>query len=284
MHSLKKVTMSKSNYDPNYVEQYYDADPELEWNRLVRSPTDEIQLYIHNYYLHKYIKPECRVVEIGAGPGRFSKTLDEIGCTIVVTDISSGQLKANKVKAKEHGFAKSIEQWIKADVCEMPQLSSESFDAVIAYGGALSYVFERADDAAKECHRVLKANGVFLLSVMSLWGTMNRYLGAVFDIPIQYNREIVGTGNLTPETEPENRHRCHMFRADELHSLLARNRFNVIGMSASNSISTNQNETIDKIRQDPERWKALLEFEVEASASTGNTEAGTHIIAVAKKE
>lgn len=275
--------MGKNNYDPNYIAQYYDADPEREWQRLVRAPSEEIKLHIHNHYLRKHITPGSRVLEIGAGPGRFTQTLHELHCRIVVSDISTGQLAANQAKAAELGFAASVDQWVQADICAMSQFQSDSFDAVVAYGGPLSYVFEEAGVATRECWRLLKPEGVFLLSVMSLWGTLHKFFVSAMELPIANNQAIIQTGNLTPTTEPGNRHPCHMFRADELRALLTDNGFDLIALSASNSISANHGEALERIRTDPELWSALLAFEIEASASPGYVEAGTHLIAAAGK-
>ena len=275
--------MIASNYNPNYVEKYYDEDPEKEWLRLVQSPAEEIKLHIHNHYLRTHLSAGMRVLDIGSGPGRFTKTLHEIGCGIVVGDISSRQLDANKAKAEEFGFAASVEKWLKVDICDMAELETESFDAVVAYGGPLSYVFEHAHDAIRECSRILKLNGLLFASVMSLWGSLNRFFSAVMDLPIDNTRKIVRTGNITPETEPSSRHYCHMFRADELRNLIETSGFQMITLSASNSISTNHDEKLAAIRENSALWNALLNLEVQAGVSPGYLEAGTHMLAIAKK-
>src|SRR2546422_4028345 len=49
---------------------------------------------------------------------------------------------------------------------------------------------------------VLKPGGVFLASVMSLWGTLHRHLAALEDLPVWSTNNIVETGDLTPENDP----------------------------------------------------------------------------------
>jgi hypothetical protein len=102
-------------------------------------------------------------------------------------------------------------------------------------------------------------------------------------LPVQNNRAIVRTGDLTPDMDPSSQHFCHMYRADELRNLLQSGSFQVVALSASDSLSATHGETLAGIREEPALWNALLELELEASASSGYLEAGTHLIAVAKK-
>ena len=272
------------SYDPLRTSQHYDAYGLSEWERLVRSPLEEIKLYIHNHYLRAYLSPGSRVLEIGAGPGRFTQTLHTLGCRVLVTDLSEVQLELNRQKAEELGFAQAVEGWQRLDVCEMAAIASDAFDAVVCYVGPFSYVFERADRAVQECARVLKAGGMLLSSAMSLWGTAHAFFGGVLAIPLDLNRQILRTGDLTPKTQPDSTHHCHMFRADEYRALHQRNGLHVVCMSASNTLSTGWDEKLKDYRADPALWEFILESELEASAQPGYLDGGTHILTEASKE
>lgn len=272
------------SYNPGYTAQYYDDYGLTEWERLVRSPLEEIKLHIHNHYLRTYVPTGSRVLEIGAGPGRFTQTLHTIGCRVLVTDLSDVQLALNRQKADELGFAAAVEGWRRLDVCNMAEVASETFDAVVCYGGPLSYAFERADRAVQECARVLNPGGVLLSSAMSLWGTAHAFFGGVLNIPLDLNREILRTGDLTPVTQPDSSHYCHMFRADEYRAIHERNGLQVLCMSASNTLSTGWEEKLKQYRDNPVLWEAILEMELEACAQSGYLDGGTHILVVARKE
>ena len=270
-------------YDPNRTAQYFDSFGLGEWERLVRSPSEEIKLYIHNHYLRRYILPGSRVLEIGAGPGRFTQTLHALGCRVLVTDLSTEQLALNRQKAHELSFVAAVEGWLQLDVCDMALIESESFDAVLCYGGPFSYVFERADHAVQECARVLKPGGVLLSSAMSFWGTAHAFFGGVLDIPLELNRAILRSGDLTPETQPGSSHHCHLFRSGEYRALHERNGMQVLCMSASNALSTGWEETLQRCRSDPALWEFILEMELQACAESGYLDAGTHILVAARK-
>jgi SAM-dependent methyltransferase len=189
-------------YDRPAVAAYFDQLAEGEWQRYDKHALGAVHEHIHNGYLERFVSRGSRVLEIGAGPGRFTQTLHGLGCRIMVADISDVQLALNRRYGSEYGFAKSVEAYEKLDICDLTTLPAASFDVVVAYGGPLSYVFERRDDAVESCRRVLKSGGGLLASVMSLWGTLHRHLAALKDLPLWSTKSIVATGDLTPENDP----------------------------------------------------------------------------------
>ena len=157
-----------SKYSPQWVANYFDDDSENEWERLIKTPTSEVKLFIHTHYLKEYIRSGDLVLEVGAGAERFTQIIVELGARVVVADISENQLKLNQRYAEELGFNKGIENWLQLDICKMKQLENARFDAVVCYGGLLSYVFDKRNIALQEMLRVLKPKGRVLISVMSL--------------------------------------------------------------------------------------------------------------------
>ena len=155
---------------------------------------------------------------------------------------------------------------------------------MVAYGGPFSYVLDRRDTALSECLRVLRPGGLLLLSVMSLWGTLHRFLPSVLnEIPEEENRKVIESGDLLPETHENRGHYLHMFRSEELRNWLAQSGAEVLAMSASNCLSLTWDEPLAEIQQDEARWAFLLEMEVEACAQPGFLDGGTHLLAVVKK-
>jgi SAM-dependent methyltransferase len=270
-------------YTPSSIAAYFDRLAHGEWQRYDQSALGAVHFHIHDHYLRRFIAPGSRVLEIGAGPGRFTATLHQLGCRVVVGDISPVQLALNREYGQAHGFGASVEAWLDLDICELGALPAASFDAVVAYGGPLSYVFERREDALRGCRRVLRPGGVLLASVMSLWGTLHRHLAVLRDHPLDKTRRIIESGDLTPETDPASEHHCHMYRSDEFVALLDRHGFSLLALSASNTLSTNLEPLVQEIRQDPARWAALLDVELTASAQPGYVDGGTHLVAVARR-
>ena len=274
---------SNSIYDPAWTANYFDNYGRREWKRMVDSPVNEVSLYIHTHYLEEYVSKGDRVLEIGAGAGRFTQILAGLGAHITVGDISPVQLELNKAHAKQFGFFQAIENWQLLDITDMSQLPADSFDCVVAYGAPLSYVLDKRDIALQECIRVLKPHGYFLLSVGSLWGSVHRQLAPVLNTPAENNRKIIKTGDISPNTYPERDHFLHLFRAAEFKNWLINANLQIKELSASSCLSLGWDEFLETIRSDETKWQELLRMELEASAEAGCLDMGTSIIAVTEK-
>jgi len=115
-------------YDRPAVAAYFDQLGEGEWQRFDKYALGAVHEHIHNLYLERFIRPGSRVLEIGAGPGRFTQTLHRLGCRIVVADISDVQLPLNRRYGSERGFENSVESYEKLDICDLSPLPASSFD------------------------------------------------------------------------------------------------------------------------------------------------------------
>ncbi len=273
-----------ARYDPDWVRSHYDAYGMQEWDRWDESPVERVKFHVHLHYLQQHVRSGDRVLEIGAGAGRFTRELARITDRVVVADISPGQLKLNRENAARLDFASAVEAWIECDMCDLtPQFEDGTFDAIVCTGGPLSYVFERRDDAVGELYRVARAGGTLVMSAMSLWGSVHQYLRGVLAIDPEANRSIVASGDLSPETIGPGRHYTHMYRSTELQRLLERGGWDVVTMSASDCLSVGWVDLLEDLPESDPTWAHLIEMELEASREPGCQDMGTHLIAVCRK-
>ena len=162
--SVGAARMIVSDWDPARTAEYFDAFGEREWTRFEQGVTPPAGLDIHIRFLERFVRPGDRVLDAGAGPGRFSLELVRLGAEVVALDISPGQLEQLRARLPE------IETHL-GDVTDLSRFADGSFDVTVCYGGPLSYVLGRADETLAELVRVTRPGGHVLVSVMSTIGT-----------------------------------------------------------------------------------------------------------------
>jgi ubiquinone/menaquinone biosynthesis C-methylase UbiE len=267
------------------VRAHFDALAEGEWNRLVSSPRSRVSLELHRRMLARFIQPGARVLEVGAGPGRFTIELVDLEATVVVSDVSTVQLALNDVKVTDAGRDHAVEDRLVLDVRDLSRWGEDSFDAVVAYGGPISYAFERAEEALGECLRVTRPGGVVLASVMTTLGTMRLFLGTVVNeidtFGIDVTEKVMRTGDL--RHTPDNAHRCRMFRWRELEDMFGRLPCRLVAASASNAVSAGDPNALSRLAGNAEWWERFLDWEEELAQEPGALDGGTHTIFVLER-
>jgi len=272
-----------AKYDPDWVKSYYDQYGVKEWDRWDVSPVEQVKFEVHLHFLRTYLEANDRILEIGVGPGRFTQHLAKISNRIVVADISPVQLQLNRDNAQAMGYAGSVERWVECDICDLhPHFSNAEFDAVVCYGGPLSYVFDQRDRAISELLRVTKPGGRLLLGVMSLWGSVHQFLADVMTLDPAMNRDIIATGDLGPDKPEAGNHYCHLYRAAEFREYLEQAGAEIEVLSASNCLSATWAECLGNVQKDKTAWRFLIDMEIEACREPGCLDMGSHLIAVCK--
>jgi len=165
----------------------------------------------------------------------------------------------------------------------MQVFAPETFNAVVCYGNPLGYLFEKRDEGFRELLRVLKPGGKAFVSVSSLWGSAHELLPAVLSVGPEQNAQIIRTGDLYFDSSEGLRHRCHLFRSSEFREFLESHGVTILELSASSCLSAVWGEKLKDIRADDERWRELLDMELEACQQPGCLDMGTHLIGVVEK-
>lgn len=269
--------------DPGWATDRPD-DPD-EWAHWQSSPLQQIDFAIHTHYLRQYLKRGQRVLEVGAGAGRFTLEIAAIVNRMVVVDISEEKLHYNRRNAETMGYAGDIEEWCKADMRDLSkEFHANEFDAVVCFGGPLSYVCDQREKTLRELVRVVRPGGLLLLSARSLWGTLHEHLPHILHrVDPDLNREIIATGNLGPtQVAPADRF-WHAYRSTEFRDLIAKAGCEVLAVSASNCLSSTWDEVLRTWQNDEETWNHLIELEIEACREPGCHDMGSHILVVARK-
>jgi ubiquinone/menaquinone biosynthesis C-methylase UbiE len=266
----------RMNYDPQQASAFYDEYGELEWTRFDQLRMGPANFDVHLHYLRRFVNSGDRVLDVGAGPGRFTIELARLGAEVVVADLSPRQLELNREKVAAAGLESSVRERIVADVTDLGGFGDGEFDAVVCYGGPLSYVIDRADEAAAELARATRPDGHVLVSVMSLAGAFSHYVDGVLQLAardgVDKMEEIVRTGFLP--MEPDYGHLpMRLFRWRELHELLSRHGHVVAG-AAAGLLRPTEPPATQELRD------LLVWCELHLGTEPGAIDGGEHMLAV----
>jgi SAM-dependent methyltransferase len=262
----------------------YDDQGEREWERLEKDPQNRVAYEIHRRFLNRFIDEGDHVLEVGAGPGRFTIDLAKIGATVEVTDFSPVQLELHRQHLSGTAAEGAVTSRSLLDICDTSNYSDATFDAVLAFGGPLSYAFEEAQDALNGLFRVTKPGGVVVASVMSTLGSWRFFFpGVVYDtktVGLIANERAFSTGDLRHfQTE----HVCQMFRSREIVDLVERCGAEVLALSASNWSSLSDGGVLSELETHRDHWASFLDQEEAACAEPGAVDGGTHLLFAARR-
>ncbi|MCQ2486290.1 MAG: class I SAM-dependent methyltransferase [Clostridia bacterium] len=133
----------------------YDEDGRL--SRKSRMPE-----YLNTMkYIEKHLKSGSKIIEIGAGTGRYSLALAEKGYDVTAVELTPHNIEVMKRKVKSHHKIKIYE----GNACDLSAFESESYDIVLLLG-PMYHLFTEEDKhkALGEAIRISKKGGVIYAS------------------------------------------------------------------------------------------------------------------------
>jgi SAM-dependent methyltransferase len=207
---------------------------------------------------------------------------------------SDKQLEIARQKVTEAGFSNQINKFLVGDICDLSTFPDGYFNLVICFGGSLTYVCEKRQQAAKELMRVTRPGGVMLVSVMSLLGAMVGE-AQLPDMPNLQNPDgaaeglpgiwpVFNTGNLSGVLSRRvgmAHAPMHLYTADELKSLFKG--CEILETAASNATIRESAPVNDQLASDPKAWATVVEIEKKLNHCPGLVDSGSHIVMAALK-
>jgi SAM-dependent methyltransferase len=257
-----------STWDSSRTAEYFDEYGESEWTRFERGVTPGPSVAIHTGMLERYVRPGDRVLDAGAGPGRFTLELLRLGAHVTALDISPGQLELLRARVPD------VEA-VVGDITNLSRFPDDAFDVTVCFGGPLSYVVDQAEQALRELARVTRPGGHLLVSVMGLAGAVLHYAPVIVELARRdgpaKSLEVARTGFL-PEAEGYGHLAMRMYLWEELETLLA-SQGEVVDGAAAGVLPHLEVE-------EPEIRAMLEEFEEKLAYDPGSRSCGEHIIGV----
>ncbi|MCI9074500.1 MAG: class I SAM-dependent methyltransferase [Dorea sp.] len=174
------------------LEEYYNKFNE---DKRLNSRHGQVEFLTSMRYIHKYLKEisdrtgreksRIRILDIGAGTGRYSIALAEEGYDVSAVELVKHNL--GRLKAKS-----SLVKAYQGNALRLKRFEAEAFDMVLLFG-PLYHLHGEAEkrQAFAEARRVLKTGGILLAAYI-----MNEFSVITYAFKERHIKEALKTGML----------------------------------------------------------------------------------------
>ena len=218
-------------------------------------------------------RKKVTIVDFGGGTGRWFEKLDKYfqDSEFIIVDLSKDMLKQAEKKIKS-GRLKNKLSVINSNIEDIDQIKSNSVDYIISTYNPLSFC-NKPQLAVKEAFRVLKINGVALITVQgyhnALFSKVNNYLASAKELKDIFDTKKVKWNPLVPS--------LLQLDKDSMEKMFAKAGFRDVSSRGIACITQPQLEDFDqhnlkigslsrKLNKDKKFFQTLLDIELQLSA------------------
>ena len=149
------------------VSSFYEKADEN--SRLQRTIHGRLEYKTTMAYIHRYSETNTKILEIGAGTGRYSIALAKEGMTVAAVELLENNLAVLKENSKDLGNLRSYQ----GDATVLHCFADDTFDLTLSLGPMYHlYEPDEVDKAINEAIRVTKPGGVIMFAFLSVFGIM----------------------------------------------------------------------------------------------------------------
>lgn len=206
-------------------------------------------------YIEKYIRPDDRILEIGAGTGRYSHTLARRGYAVDAVEL----VEHNIDVFRQNTMPEENVTLTQGNALDLSVFPDESYDITLLLG-PLYHLYTKEDKtrALNEAIRVTKRDGIIFAAYVISDGCLldEGFLRGNINV-----REYVKTGLLDPETfaaSSEPKDLFELVRKEDIDELMSEMPIRRLHYVASDGCSLLLRDSIDKM--DDETFKLYLKY------------------------
>ena len=141
------------------ISQYYESYDED--GRLVLHRRGVVEYETTMHYIRKYLRPGAKVLEIGAGTGRYSLALAQEGYAVTAVELVAHNLDVFRRKITPDMTIQALQ----GNALDLSRFPDDSFDLTLSLG-PMYHLYSEADKkrAISEALRVTKPGGTLMVA------------------------------------------------------------------------------------------------------------------------
>lgn len=149
------------------VSDFYNQSDEND--RLQRTRHGQLEYFTTMTYIHRYADQQSKVLEVGAGTGRYSIALAKEGMDVTAVEL----VESNLAILRENSQGIANIRSCQGDATDLSMFSDDCFDVTLFFGPMYHlYEADDVDRAIDEAIRVTKPGGVILFAFISVFAIM----------------------------------------------------------------------------------------------------------------
>jgi len=149
------------------VSEFYERFDEE--NRLGNSRCGQLEYLTSMHYIHKYVTSESKIIEIGAGTGRYSIALSKEGYDVTAVELVQNNLD---VLRKNSQSIDNIRSYL-GDATNLDMAEDDAYDITLALGPFYHlYDKNEVNKAIDEAIRVTRKNGIIMGVFLSVYAIL----------------------------------------------------------------------------------------------------------------
>lgn len=145
------------------MNRFYDGVTEDA--RLLKSRHGQLEYVTTMHFIRKHAQKDARIIEIGAGTGRYSVALAKEGFDVTAVELAERNYEVLKSRAEGFSNLKAY----RGDALDLSRFSDDAFDLTLLLGPMYHlYDEESRMKALREAIRVTRPGGVLIAAFLSV--------------------------------------------------------------------------------------------------------------------
>lgn len=261
---MNKVEKILNNYYNTYDEE----------SRLIKDKAHSIEYLTTTNYIDKYLNSKNRILEIGAGTGRYSITYASKGFKVDSVELVDRNLKLLKSKITKDMKINAMH----GNCMNLNMYEDNTFDVTLVLG-PLYHLFKEKDieKAIKEAIRVTKKEGKIFIAYITSDAVVMSY--GLRKKNLKKLKELCDDDWNIPKVEEEI---FATFRIEDFNKLIKQFKVKHLETIATDGIALQMQEYINKL--DDEEFKIYVDYHLKNCKRKDLIGYSSHILEILEKE